>query len=126
MRKLEVIVTSAAEARVAAAAGADRLELVRDLNTGGLTPEWEVIREVIAAVGIPVRVMLRENASMAVADAAELKALQTKAAQIHALPINGLVMGWVTSDGAWMWPRSQQSWLTPGNARSPFIAPLSI
>jgi copper homeostasis protein len=100
MRKLEVIVTSAAEARVAAAAGADRLELVRDLNTGGLTPEWEVIREVIAAVGIPVRVMLRENASMAVADAAELKALQTKAAQIHALPINGLVMGWVTSDGA--------------------------
>jgi copper homeostasis protein len=100
MRKLEVIVTSAAEARVAAAAGADRLELVRDLNTGGLTPEWEVTCEVAAAVSIPVRVMLRENASMAVADAAELKALQTKAAQIQALPIGGLVMGWVTSDGA--------------------------
>ena len=99
MRKLEVIVTSAAEARVAAAAGADRLELVRDLNTGGLTPEWKIFCEVAAAVSIPVRVMLRENASMTVADAAELKTLQTKAAQMQALPI-GLVMGWVTSDGA--------------------------
>jgi copper homeostasis protein len=100
MRKLEVIVTTAAEAMVAAAAGADRLELVRDLNTGGLTPEWEIIREVIAAVGIPVRVMLRENASMAVADAAELKALQTKAAQMQALAIDGLVVGWVTNERA--------------------------
>jgi copper homeostasis protein len=100
MRNLEVIVTSAAEARVAAAGGADRLELVRDLDTGGLTPEWEIIREVVAAVEIPVRVMLRENASMAVADAAELKALQTKAAQIQALPVDGLVIGWITSDGA--------------------------
>lgn len=100
MRKLEVIVMSAAEARVAAAGGADRLELVRDLDTGGLTPELEIVREVTAAVSIPVRVMLRENASMSLANAAELKTLQTKAAQIQALPINGLVMGWVTSAGA--------------------------
>ncbi len=99
MRKLEVIVTSAAEAEVAAKSGADRLELVRDLDTGGLTPELAIVRAVTAAVAIPVRVMLRENASMRVAGAAELKTLQTKATQIRELPIDGLVMGWVTSEG---------------------------
>jgi copper homeostasis protein len=100
MPKLEVIVMSAAEAVVAAAGGADRLELVRDLDTGGLTPDWEIVREVTKIVGTPVRVMLRENASMLMADADELKALQSKAARLCELPIDGLVMGWVTANGA--------------------------
>ena len=97
MHKLEVIVTSAAEARVAETAGADRLELVRDLDTGGLTPSLETVRQVTAAVSIPVRVMLRENSSMAVASAAEVKILQSTAAQFQTLPVHGLVMGWVTA-----------------------------
>jgi copper homeostasis protein len=100
MHKLEVIVTSVEEAAIAAAGGADRLELVRDLDTGGLTPDWETVRAITAAVSIPVRVMVRENASMAVVDGGELKELQRKAAQIQDLPIDGLVMGWVTSAGA--------------------------
>lgn len=99
-RVLEVIVMSAAEAVAAAEGGADRLELVRDLDTGGLTPDLQVVRDVIAAVSLPVRVMLRDNASMQLADAAELKALARKAAQLHELPIDGLVMGWVSSAGA--------------------------
>ena len=41
--------------------------------------------------------MLRENASMAVCSAGELKILQSTAAQFQTLPIHGLVMGWVTS-----------------------------
>ena len=97
MHKLEVIVTSAAEAAIAESSGADRLELVRDLDTGGLTPDFATVQAVVAAVSIPVRVMLRENASMAVANADELATLRTMAAQLHSLPIDGLVMGWVTS-----------------------------
>lgn len=98
MRKLEVIVMSAEEAAVALRGGADRLELVRDLNTGGLTPHFEVTQAVVAAVSIPVRVMLRENASMLVANPAELAALRHKAAQIQQLPVDGIVMGWVTKN----------------------------
>jgi len=99
MPKLEVIVTSAAEAIAAQKGGADRLELVRDLDTGGLTPAWETAREVTEAVAIPVRVMLRENASMQVANQEELRLLRNAAASLRQLPIDGLVMGWVDSAG---------------------------
>jgi copper homeostasis protein len=95
MPKLEVIVTSAAEARVAAAGGADRLELVRDLDAGGLTPEWETVRAVSESVSIPVRVMLRENASMSVAGPEEMAILQDTAARFERLNLDGLVMGWI-------------------------------
>ena len=97
MRKLEVIVMSAAEARIAQQGGADRLELVRDLDTGGLTPHFAIARAVVAAVSIPVRVMLRGNASMLVANPAELATLCANAAQIQQLPVDGIVLGWVTN-----------------------------
>ena len=100
MHKLEVIVMTAAEARIAEESGADRLELVRDLDSGGLTPDIAMVRAVLAAVSIPVRVMLRENGSMAVANTGELDILQTKALQMRELPLDGLVMGWTTAAGA--------------------------
>jgi copper homeostasis protein len=98
-KTLEVIVMSAAEATLAAQGGADRLELVSDLETGGLTPEYDTVRATLTAVSIPVRVMLRENSSMSLADNRELAALQQTAARLQQLSLDGLVMGWVTSDG---------------------------
>ncbi len=50
-----------------------------------------------AAVSIPVRVMLRENASMLVANANEFTTLCQSAAQLQRLSIDGIVMGWVTN-----------------------------
>ena len=101
MHKLEVIVTSPAEAAVAERAGADRLELVRELDAGGLTPRIPHRRSGHqSASRIPVRVMLRENASMSIANDDELADLPTLAAKLQGLPIDGLVMGWVTSTGA--------------------------
>ncbi len=91
--------TSAAEAVIAATGGADRLELVRALETGGLTPALDIVQAVIQAVSIPVRVMLRENASMAMANPDELRVLQTTAGKLQGLPIDGLVLGWVTPAG---------------------------
>jgi copper homeostasis protein len=98
MPNLEVIVTSAAEAKVAAEGGADRVELVRALETGGLTPAWETVQALSESAAIPVRVMLRENASMSLANADELEVLQRSAAHFQQLAIDGLVMGWI--DGA--------------------------
>jgi copper homeostasis protein len=99
MPKLEVIVTSAEEAAIAKAGGADRVEVVRALETGGLTPAWETVRAVSQSVAIPLRVMLRENSSMSVANAEELEFLTNSAAQFQQLAIDGLVMGWVGDGG---------------------------
>jgi copper homeostasis protein CutC len=63
-KTLEVIVTTVDEAIEAEAGGADRLELVRALDVGGLTPEISIARGVLAAVRIPVRVMVREEAHL--------------------------------------------------------------
>lgn len=92
---LEVIVTSPEEAAQAELYGADRLELVRSLEDGGLTPQIDVVRAVVEAVSIPVRVMVRERNSMSIADAEELLRLQEAARSFFALPIDGLVLGFI-------------------------------
>lgn len=94
---LEVIVTSVEEAREAEAGGADRLELVRSLDLGGLTPPIATVVAVLDAVSIPVRVMLRENATLAIGDHAEVRRLQSSALELAKVPIDGLVLGSVTN-----------------------------
>jgi copper homeostasis protein len=96
---LEVIVTNVEEAREAELGGADRLELVRAFELGGLTPAAAVVGEVAGAVSIPVRVMLRENTSMSASDEREIAELQKLARQMEQLPIDGLVLGFVKNDG---------------------------
>ena len=96
---LEVIVASVEEARQAYAGGADRLEVVRDLAAGGLTPPTALVDQIAGAVPIPLRVMLRENPTMAVGDHAEVQRLAAAARAFNSLPVQGLVLGFVR-DGA--------------------------
>lgn len=93
---LEVIVRSREEAVEAELYGADRLEVVRSLEDGGLTPELDVVQAIAKAVSIPVRVMVRERDSMSIANGEELLRLQRAARSFAALPIDGLVLGFVT------------------------------
>ncbi len=90
-----MIVTSLDEAIEAELGGADRLELVRSLETGGFTPSIELVRKIVETVSIPVRVMLRENASMSIGGQTEIETLQFHASTLADLPINGLVIGFV-------------------------------
>jgi copper homeostasis protein len=92
---LEVIVTSTQEAVEAEQGGADRLELVTRLELGGLTPLVSLVEQVCSSVSIPVRVMLRENPSMAVASESELKRLCAAAGRLASFPIDGLVTGFL-------------------------------
>ncbi len=92
---LEVIVKSRDEAVKAERYGADRLEVVRSPEEGGLTPEIDTVRAIAEAVSIPVRVMLRENNSMSMGGQEELGRLQKTARILSALPIDGLVLGFV-------------------------------
>lgn len=89
---LEVIVTSVHEAIQAERGGADRLELVTALDHGGLTPSLDVVRRVVETVSIPVRVMLREKASMSITTAG-IARLRAEAVRLSKLRINGLVAG---------------------------------
>jgi copper homeostasis protein len=94
-----VIVTSLHEAIEAELGGADRLELVCSLESGGFTPPVELVQRVVERVSIPVRVMLRENASMATGRPDEIGTLQSQGRALAHLPIDGLVLGFI-KDGA--------------------------
>jgi len=89
---LEVIVQSVSDAREAARGGADRLEVVRNLEAGGLTPAHELVRDIAAEVSLPLRVMVRENEGYST-HPAERTALADAAARFADLGIDGLVIG---------------------------------
>jgi copper homeostasis protein len=92
---LEVIVTSIQDAVAAERGGADRLEIVRDLKSGGLTPSLALVRQIQRSAMIPVRVMLRQHASFAAEDARELENLVTVALQFGDAGVDGVVLGFV-------------------------------
>lgn len=92
---LEVIACTVADAVAAAEGGADRLELISAFEVGGLTPPLDLVAAVLAAVDIPVRAMLRANAGFAVAGAGEMARLCATAAALAALPVDGLVLGFL-------------------------------
>ena len=89
---LEVIVSTVADACEAAKGGADRLEVVRDIARGGLTPPLELVRAIAAETRLPLRVMVRENDGFET-NGAELEALRRAAADFAAAGIDGIVLG---------------------------------
>jgi copper homeostasis protein len=92
---LEVIVSSVADARAAEAGGAGRLEIVRDIGSGGLTPPAELVRRIAAETTLPLRVMVREHAGYEVA-AGELGSLRRAAREFANLGVDGIVIGFAT------------------------------
>ncbi|GAB2744531.1 copper homeostasis protein CutC [Amycolatopsis magusensis] len=93
---LEVIALDARDAEQAQLGGADRVELVTDMALDGLTPSDAVVREVLAATDLPVRVMLRESGSFL---AANLDALRARANELLALGAKEFVLGFLTEEG---------------------------
>lgn len=94
--RLEVIACSLDDALAAEAGGADRLELVRDLPAGGLTPSLDLVDAVLARVRIPVRVMVRETISHFVSDPHDRSRLLATAHALAERSVDGVVIGAVT------------------------------
>ncbi|MED7947739.1 copper homeostasis protein CutC [Streptomyces sp. BE303] len=94
---LEVIALDAGDARAAEHGGADRIELVSDMARWGLTPSAETVREVRAAVDLPVRVMVREADGFA---AGEVQVLRERARELLCAGAEEFVLGFLTPDGA--------------------------
>ena len=93
---LEVIVQTIADARAAAEGGADRLEVVRAIHQGGLTPSLAVVRAIAIETALPLRVMIRENAGYELAPG-ELPVLRRAAAEFVEAGVDGLVLGFARS-----------------------------
>lgn len=96
-RTLEVIACSVSDAVEAQSGGAGRLEIVRDLASGGLTPPLELVQEILAAVTLPVRVMLREGNSYEVSGHTEREGLCAAATALSGLNVDGVVLGFLRS-----------------------------
>ena len=95
----EVIATTVADARLAAQAGADRIELVTAMGEGGLTPSIGLIEAVVAAVGIPVNVIVRPHSRSFVYDADDFAVMLHDVRAVKAAGANGVVIGMLTADG---------------------------
>jgi copper homeostasis protein len=93
---IEVIVQTVADARAATEGGADRLEVVRAIGDGGLTPSLSVVDAITRVTPLPLRVMVRENAGFDTSDA-EIDVLRAAACNVANLAIDGLVVGFAKS-----------------------------
>jgi copper homeostasis protein len=89
---LEVIVQTVEDARAAEEGGADRLEVLRAIRDGGLTPPLALVRAIAGSTRLPLRVMVRENAGYTM-HPSELPALRRAAAEFAAERVDGIVIG---------------------------------
>jgi len=92
---LEVIAYSVADAVAADKGGAGRLEVVSDLDRGGLTPTVELVRAIKDAVELPLRVMLRESDGYQTSSETEIEKLCAAADEFSRLDVDGLVLGFL-------------------------------
>jgi copper homeostasis protein len=92
---LEVIACSVADAVAAEKGGAGRLEIVRALDRGGLTPSIELVRAIKDAVDLPLRVMVRESDGYQTSDETEIEKLCAAADEFSRLGVDGLVLGFL-------------------------------
>jgi copper homeostasis protein len=92
---LEVIACTVADAIEAEKGGAHRLEVISHFECGGLTPPLELVREIQAAVSLPLRVMLRESDGYQVASNDEVESLCHTLRELAAMRVDGVVLGFI-------------------------------
>jgi copper homeostasis protein len=90
---LEVIVQSVEDARSAEAGGADRLEVVREIQRDGLTPPIDLVQAIACESRLPLRVMIRESDGFAMHDLDELERLRRAMTAVGAVRVDGVVVG---------------------------------
>ena len=96
---LEVIACSLEDAVNAEKGGADRLELVRELEHGGYTPPLDLVRAIQDAVDLPLRVMLREQDCYGLTEIITVEKLCCIANELNRMKIDGVVLGFLRSGG---------------------------
>lgn len=96
---LEVIATTLTEVKEAYANGANRIELITAMHEGGLTPSLGLIEQAVAAVPIPVNVMVRPHSRSFVYDQADSDTILAEIRHIRRTGANAIVFGALTPKG---------------------------
>ncbi len=91
--KLEACVTSLEQAIASENHGANRIEICQHLETGGMTPDFNLVDQLCHLLIVPIRVMIRNTSEGFEADDATLEAMIKSIEQFKALPIEGFVIG---------------------------------
>lgn len=98
-RSVEICVGDLTSARAAAEGGADRVELCADLPSGGVTPSFGLVAEVVDRVGIAAHVLIRPRAGDFVAGPDELAVMLRDIDAARAADATGVVIGVLLADG---------------------------
>ena len=98
-RLLEICAASLPSALAAQAGGAQRIELCQNLEQGGTTPSYGLIKAVRARLHIPVMVLIRPRPGGFVYSADELALMQTDTEICRDLGCAGVVLGVLTEAG---------------------------
>ena len=96
---VEICAPSVERAREAFALGADRVELCRDIDCGGLTPTDEDMAAIPFLAG-PVHVLIRVRPGNFVYSEAEIEAMLSSIDRAAMSRAAGVVVGALTADGA--------------------------
>ncbi|MBX5439231.1 MAG: copper homeostasis protein CutC [Thermoflavifilum sp.] len=97
--QLEACVNSFQSAKLAAEAGADRIELCENLHAGGTTPSAGTIRQVKKQIALPVFVMIRPRGGDFCYDEAEYAIMQADILLCKRLGCEGVVLGILQKNG---------------------------
>jgi len=96
----EISVESLGAALAAERAGAHRIELCSNLQDGGITPPLNLLRQVRAALKIPVFSIIRPRAGDFVYDESELTAMIAEIAEAKEIGADGVVLGVLRRDNS--------------------------
>ena len=96
---LEICAASLDSALAAQAGGAHRIELCQNLEQGGITPSYGLIRQVQAQVSLPVFVLIRPRPGGFVYDANELAIMRDDIVACRELGCAGVVLGALDTAG---------------------------
>ena len=99
-RAVEICVADLASARAAAEGGADRIELCADLASGGISPGFGLMTQVIGESRIPVHVLIRPLGGDFVVNGEELIVMALDIDIARQLGARGVVLGALRPDAS--------------------------
>ncbi len=99
MKKLEIACFNLDSAKIAAQAGADRIEFCADYSLGGITPSKTDFSELRGFYSGPIYVMIRPRGGDFVYTVIELSHMQEDINAFGKLGADGFVFGALTTDG---------------------------
>lgn len=96
---IEVIGISVEDVIAAEQYGANRIELCAGMPEGGTTPSYGLIKNAVAAVDIPINVIIRPHSKSFHYNEQDIQTMLTDIEMVKEVGANGVVIGALTKDG---------------------------